>query len=251
MLEEGAERGVRHISYSRPGYRGSERDPGRSVADCAADVAAIADALDIERFLCVGSSGGGPHALATAALLPERTLAVATLGGVAPVDASGLDWLAGMGGQNIKEFRVAQEGVQQLIAYLEERSGELLAAGPADLPATFGDLMSSADREALTGELADDFGERIRAALERGIWGWLDDDVAIFGDWGFNVAGITAPVAVWQGRQDRFVPNDHGVWLADNIPGASARLTGEHGHLSLVFSYDRVLDDLIGAAARS
>jgi pimeloyl-ACP methyl ester carboxylesterase len=97
MVAQGADRGLRHISYARPGYRGSDRDPGRSVADCAADVAAIADALGIEQFLCVGSSGGGPHALATAALLPTRTLAVATLAAVAPADAAGLDWLAGMG----------------------------------------------------------------------------------------------------------------------------------------------------------
>ena len=251
MVAQGAERGLRHISYARPGYRGSDRDPGRSVADCASDVATIADALGIEQFLCVGSSGGGPHALATAALLPSRTVAVATLASVAPANAPGLDWFAGMGAENIEEFRVAQQGEEQLIAYLEERRGELLAPGPADLRPTFGDLMSSADREALTGELADDLGARARAALEHGISGWLDDDMALYNDWGFDVAQITVPVAVWHGQQDRFVPEAHGIWLAKNIPGASASLMAEHGHLSLVFAYDRVLDDLIAAARRS
>jgi len=249
MVAQGAERGLRHISYSRPGYRGSDRDRGRSVADCASDVATIADALGIEQFLCVGSSGGGPHALATAALLPTRTVAVATLASLAPANAPGLDWFAGMGEENIEEFRVAQEGEAPLIAYLEDRRRKHLATGPPDL--RFGDLMSSADREALTGELADDLGARARAALEHGIWGWFDDDLALYNDWGFGVAEITVPVSVWQGQQDRFVPKGHGLWLAENIPGASARLMAEHGHLSLVFSYDRVLDDLIAAAGRS
>ena len=110
MVEQGAERGVRHIAYSRPGYCGSERDTGRTVADCARDVAAIADELGIERFLTVGWSGGGPHALACAALLPERTMAAATLAGVAPFNAHGLDWLAGMGEENIEEFGAARAG---------------------------------------------------------------------------------------------------------------------------------------------
>ena len=249
MVAQGAERGLRHISYSRPGYRGSDRDPGRSVADCASDVAAIADALGIEQFLCVGSSGGGPHALGTAALLATRTVAVATLASLAPANAPGLDWFAGMGEENIEEFRVAREGEESLIVYLEDRRRKHLATGPPDL--RFGDLMSSADREALTGELADDLGARGRAALEHGIWGWLDDDMALYNDWGFDVAEITVPVAVWHGQQDRFVPEGHGIWLAKNIPGASAHLAAEHGHLSLVFSYDRVLDDLIAAADRS
>jgi pimeloyl-ACP methyl ester carboxylesterase len=251
MVAQGAERGLRHVSYSRPGYRGSDRDPGRSVADCASDVATIADALGIERFLCVGSSGGGPHALATAALLPKRTVAVATLVSPAPANAPGLDWLTGMGTENIAEFRVAQEGEERLIAYLEDRRSELLASGPADLRPTFGDLMSHADRDALTGELADDLGARTRDALEHGIWGWLDDDMALYNDWGFDVAEITVPVSVWHGQQDRFVPKEHGIWLAKNIPGASARLMAEHGHLSMVFAYDRVLDNLIAAADRS
>jgi pimeloyl-ACP methyl ester carboxylesterase len=111
--------------------------------------------------------------------------------------------------------------------------------------------MSNADRDALTGELADDLGARTRDALEHGIWGWLDDDMALYNDWGFDVAEITVPVSVWHGQQDRFVPKEHGIWLAKNVPGASARLMAEHGHLSMVFAYDRVLDDLIADADRS
>jgi pimeloyl-ACP methyl ester carboxylesterase len=94
LAQAGAERGLRHIAYSRPGYGQSDRRPGRTVADCVADVAAIADELGIERFFTVGWSGGGPHALACAALLPERTIAAATLASVAAAAGTGSE-LAG------------------------------------------------------------------------------------------------------------------------------------------------------------
>ena len=121
-IRAGAARGLRHICYSRPGYGSSDRLPGRSVADCVDDVAAIADHLSVDRFITVGWSGGGPHALACAALLPERTLAAATLAGVAPRDAAGLEWLDGMGEDNIEEFGAAQDGEAELDAYLERHA---------------------------------------------------------------------------------------------------------------------------------
>src|SRR5580700_1871676 len=142
MVAQGAERGVRHIAYSRPGYCGSERDAGRTVADCARDVAAIADELGIERFFTVGWSGGGPHALACAALLPQRVLAAATLAGVAPANASGLDWTAHMGAENLTEFAAAEAGEAELLAFLEREGSELASASAADLRAAFGELIS-------------------------------------------------------------------------------------------------------------
>ncbi len=244
----GAERGVRHIAYSRPGYCSSERDPGRTIGDCARDVAAIADELGIERFLTLGWSGGGPHALATAALLPERTLAAATLAGVAPVDAKGLDWLEGMGAENIEEFGAVRAGAHQLTSYLEAERAEILDASAEGLHGALGDLLSDVDREILSGEFAEYMTAGMHAALEHGIWGWFDDDIACFSDWGFDLAAVTPPVTIWQGEQDRFVPFAHGRWLAENVSGARARLPAEHGHLSLAIgSYGRILDELIAA----
>ena len=248
MVAQGAERGVRHIAYSRPGYCGSERDAGRTVADCARDVAAIADELGIERFLTVGWSGGGPHALACAALLPERTLAAATLAGAAPINAPGLDWLAGMGEENIEEFGAARAGEAELSSYLRAERSQMLDSSVEDLHATLGDLLSDVDREVLSGDFAEYLHRGTRAALEQGIWGWLDDDLAFLQDWGFDLAGISRPVAIWQGEQDRFVPFGHGRWLAEHVAGASAQLPAEHGHLSLAIgSYGRLLDELIAA----
>ena len=123
--EAGVERGLRHVLYSRPGYGDSDRHEGRSVADCVSDVEAVTAALGIDRFHTVGWSGGGPHALACAALLPERVLSAATIGGVAPWEAEGLDWLDGMGPENLDELGAAATGPAQLEAYLEQQEPEL------------------------------------------------------------------------------------------------------------------------------
>jgi pimeloyl-ACP methyl ester carboxylesterase len=246
MAEAGATRGIRHIAYSRPGYGASDRHAGRTVADCAADVAAIADELGIERFLTLGWSGGGPHALACAALLGERVIAAVSLAGVGPFGAEGLDFLAGMGQENIDEFGAAVAGQAQLRAYLEREAPLLAGAQPADLLAGLGDLISEVDRGALTGDFAVYLAGAAAAALENGIWGWFDDDLAFCQDWGFDLGRIERPVAIWQGGQDRFVPFAHGQWLAGRIPGAEAQLHPEQGHLSLgVDSYVAILDGLL------
>jgi pimeloyl-ACP methyl ester carboxylesterase len=245
--ELGSERGIRHIAYSRPGYGESERCAGRSIADCAQDVAALADAIGVGRFYTVGRSGGGPHALACAALLPERVIAAATIAGVAPPSAEGLDWLAGMGQDNVEEFGAARAGEQQLRDYLTEQRAQMVSASAADMHEALGDLLSSADRSVLTGDYAEYLSENTRAGLRHGVDGWLDDDEAIIvRPWGFDLGSISRAVTIWQGDQDRMVPLAHGEWLAAHVPGAQTRLLPGHGHLSLALSdYGALLDDLL------
>jgi pimeloyl-ACP methyl ester carboxylesterase len=246
LVDLGAERGLRHVVYSRPGYGSSDRCPGRSVADCASDVAAIADALGIERFFTAGQSGGGPHALACAALLPERVIAAATIAGVAPRFAEGLDWLDGMGQENHDEFAAAEAGEEELLAYLEPYRVQMMSATGTELSAVLGDLVSDVDRRVLTGPYADYLADTGRAGLARGVHGWLDDDMAFIRDWGFDLEDVSRPVTIWQGAQDRMVPPAHGEWLAAHVPGARAQLLSEHGHLSLALGhYGELLDDLI------
>jgi pimeloyl-ACP methyl ester carboxylesterase len=243
------ERGLRHVTYSRPGYGTSDRHAGRTVADCAADVVAIADALGAERFYTMGGSGGGPHALATAALLPDRVLAATTIASVAPADAPGLDWLEGMGSKNHEEFAAVQAGPEALEAYLEEEAKEFGHVTGEAVAAALGDLVSEVDRAALTGEFGDFIAGQARKSLTRGIWGWFDDDFALLGDWGFDPASITAPLTIWHGAQDRFVPLSHGEWLAGRLPDAQARLEPAHGHLSIaISSYPELLDGLVATA---
>jgi pimeloyl-ACP methyl ester carboxylesterase len=246
QVDAGAARGLRHLTYSRPGYGRSDRVPGRQVADCVRDVAAILDGLQIDRIYSVGLSGGGPHSLACAALLPDRVIAAATLGGVAPWNADGLDWLDGMGEDNHAEFGAAVDGEEPLRKFLEPLAAEMSSASPAELHAAFGDLVSGVDRAAISGEFAEHLSRILREGLSDGIWGWFDDDIAFVAHWGFDLASIERPVTIWHGAQDRFVPPSHGRWLVEHIPGARAQLRPEHGHLSFqLTAYGEILDDLI------
>ncbi len=249
LVELGSERGLRHIAYSRPGYGRSERRPGRRVADCVADVETVCAELGVERFLTVGWSGGGPHALACAALLGERTLAAATIAGVAPRDAAGLDWLGGMGEENLAEFAAAEAGDSELEELLRGEREGILAAGGPEIGASLGQLLPPIDQDAATGEFAEYLAALFHGGLEEDIWGWFDDDRAFFSGWGFALAGIERPVAVWQGSEDRMVPYSHGRWLGANVAGARARLLDGEGHLSILLgSYGRLLDDLVALA---
>jgi pimeloyl-ACP methyl ester carboxylesterase len=201
-VEAGAQRGIRHVAYSRPGYARSERARGRTVADCALDVAAIADHLGVQRFFTVGWSGGGPHALACAARLPDRVIAAATIAAVAPWKAEGLDFLDGMGDENVHEFVAAESGERERAELLErEASGMVGASGP-QIRAAFGDLLSGVDQAALTGTFAEYLAEAITLGLRDGVWGWIDDDMAFMRDWGFDLQAIAPPVTIWQGGQD-------------------------------------------------
>jgi pimeloyl-ACP methyl ester carboxylesterase len=226
--------GVRLLGYDRAGYGGSTRSPGRSVADVVADVTAVVDALGLERFATWGLSGGGPHALACAALFDERLTAAASVAGVAPYDVDDLDWLAGMGEGNQREFALVLAGEGALRPALEDERGGLLGLGAEELRAGMDPHLGEADRRALTGELATYFHGNMSHGLADGVDGWVDDDLAFARPWGFDVERIERPVLVLQGGDDLMVPPGHGRWLARRIPGADARIEDEHGHLTLV-----------------
>ncbi len=252
MTALAAERGLRTVMYARPGYGRSSPQPGRRVADTVADAAAVLEDLGADQFLTAGWSGGGPHALACAALLPGRCLAAASLAGVAPAQAPGLDWLAGMGPENIEEFAAAGQGEAALTGYLTPAAEGLREVTAEQVADELGGLLSAADREVITVEFAGHLATSFRAALSTGIAGWRDDDLAFVSDWGFPLARAgQVPVAVWQGTEDRMVPHAHGAWLAGHIPGARAQLLAGAGHLTLVArSFAAVLDDLLDLAGR-
>jgi pimeloyl-ACP methyl ester carboxylesterase len=241
-------RGMRLILPARPGYAGSTPRPGRRVGDVAGDVAAVLDALGCDAFVTAGSSGGGPHALACSALLRGRCLATATIAGAAPYRAAGLDWLAGMGPENVKEFGAATDGEASLTALLESEAAGLRTVQGAQVKAELGGLLSGPDKAALTSEFADHLAASMRSACSEGIAGWRDDDLAFVADWGFPLDAV-GPVAVWQGSDDLMVPSAHGKWLAKHLPGARARLRHGEGHLTFMAAgLGQVLDDLIDLA---
>jgi len=233
-VADAAAHGLRLIGYDRPGYGGSTPQPGRTVADCAADVRAICAERGIDRLAMWGISGGGPHVLACAALLPDLVTAAASLASLAPTDAEGLDWFEGMGQENVDDFRLLASDPEAARAKLEKDREATLAASAADLTELLKTLLTPTDAAALTGEFAEFLAYTGREGLEPGSQGWWDDGLAQAGAWGFELDDIRIPTLLMHGRQDQFVPFGHGQWLAARIPGVDARLLDDDGHLTLI-----------------
>jgi pimeloyl-ACP methyl ester carboxylesterase len=247
MVAAMADRGLRYVAWSRPGYGDSTRQQGRAVVDVAADAAAVLDSIQADRAYTLGWSGGGPHAMATAAMLPERIVAAATIGGVAPYPADGIDWFEGMGPENIEEFGASLEGPEALIAFKERAWPIWSKVTGEEVAEAFGGLIDDVDRGSLTGEFADDVAAEVREGLRNGYWGWFDDDMAFNHAWGFELEPMQVPVHIWQGGHDRMVPFAHGEWLAAHVGSACPHLYAEHGHLTLaVDSLGLILDELTG-----
>lgn len=220
-LFESADRlGIRWVSFDRPGYGGSTPLPGRSIASAAEWVAEIADTLAIERFALMGYSGGGPHALACAALLPERVVGVVTMAGLAPFGAVGLDWYAGMAESGAASLQAAEKGRSAKEAH--------------EIPGAENDPgFTPKDLAALAGEWSW-LLEVAGPAVASGPGGLIDDDLAYVGRWGAEPAHIIAPVLLVHGGRDRVVPSSHSEWLAQHCPSAELQLYPKDGHISVL-----------------
>ena len=216
LLSAAAKRGIRLISYARPSYGGSSPDPGRNVASAAADVAALMDALGIERFAVMGASGGGPHALACAALLADRVTAATCIASLAPL-TDHFDWHAGM---------VSDAGLRAAANGREARAH--LAESEEFDPNSF----TAADWAALKGRW-ESLGADAERAGAAGPDGLIDDDVAFASPWGFDLAQIKAPVLLVQGGQDRVVPAAHADWLLREVRLSELWLRPNDGHISV------------------
>ncbi|MEU9702040.1 alpha/beta hydrolase [Streptomyces sp. NPDC047981] len=236
---------LRFFAYDRPGYGGSDRHPGRRVADAARDAAAVADALGVDRFAVVGRSGGAPHALACAALLPERVLAAAALVSIAPRDAAGLDWFGGMTPFNVREFGLATEAPERLDADLAARAAAI-RKDPERLVEDLRAELSDHDLPVVSDPaVRATLLRAYREALGTTHHGWTDDCLAFTHPWGFDVSAITTPVLLWHGLDDAFSPPDHTRWLAATIPDATLELVPAAGHFAAQYALPSVLDRLL------
>jgi pimeloyl-ACP methyl ester carboxylesterase len=250
MVRAIADRGLRYVSTSRAGYGDSSRLRDRTVADVVKDTQAVLDHLAADKAYVMGWSGGGPHALACAALMSDRVLGTTALAAVAPWDAEGLDFLDGMGQENIDEFGACVAGPEAHQASLDALWPVFRDVSADQIAIAFGDLVDEVDRGALTGEFAAFVAASIHEGLRESHAGWYDDDVAFIRPWGFDLAAIDRPVHIWQGAHDRMVPFAHGQWLAAHIPTACVHLYQEHGHLSLAIdSFPRILDEMLSFEA--
>jgi pimeloyl-ACP methyl ester carboxylesterase len=241
------ERDLRFVTSSRPGYGGSTRQPGRTVADVVADTEAVVTSLGAERCLVAGWSGGGPHALACAARL-EAAAAVLVIAGVAPYDADDLEWTAGMGQENVTEFGAALQGEEQLRRLLVDWRDHLKDPTVEMIVSSLETLLPEVDRAVLTDEFGEDMVANFREALSNGVEGWVDDDLAFTRSWGFDLKEISVPTAIWQGSVDLMVPFAHGQWFSEKLPAATVHLQEGEGHLSVwMGSLGSMLDDLVRA----
>lgn len=244
-------RGLRLVTTSRPGYGGSSPQPGREVVDVAADIRAVLGEIGASRCLTAGWSGGGPHALACGARLPG-VAGVLVIAGVAPYEADGLDWMAGMGEENVTEFSTTLKGEAELRPYLLAVREHLSDTSAAAIVTGLDSVLPAVDRAVLTGEFGEDMAASFRESLHPGVQGWLEDDLAFVRPWGFDLAEISVPTMIWQGSLDLMVPFAHGQWLASHLPGAIAHLEDGEGHLSIgIGALDRMLDELLAAAQLS
>jgi len=227
VLSAARARGIRLLSYGRPSYGGSTPQPGRTIGSAAHDVEQIMDELGIERMSLLGASGGSPHALACAALLPERITAVAGLANMAPPDAEGLDWFAGMAGDGAA-LRAATRGREARATFAETAEFDGSSFNAADYAAL----------EAQWQSMVRDVDE----AASSGPDGEIDDDVAYVSPWGFDVTSIAAPVLLVQGGDDRILPVAHAQWLLQRLPNAELWLRPRDGHVSVMNGFGVAMD---------
>ena len=214
--------GIRWVSYDRPGYGGSTPHPGRDVASAAADVASIADALDLDRFAVMGHSGGSTHAVACGALLGERVIGVVSMAGIAPYGADGLDWFDGMAASGVASLRAAAAG---------REAKERMEASGVEYDPEF----TPADLAALSGEWSW-LNDVVGPAVAAGPGGLIDDDLAYVAPWRFDPADVLAPALFVHGGRDRVIPSSHSVWLARRCPSAELWLKPDDGHISALNS---------------
>jgi pimeloyl-ACP methyl ester carboxylesterase len=237
--------GVRLISYDRPGYGHSSRHPGRTVADAATDLKAIADHFNLKRFSVVGRSGGGSHALACAALLKDRIERVAALVSLAPSDAEDLDWYDGMAGSNVKEYSRVDDDRDAIVKDLAKRAVEI-RDDPEQLLKLLLPELARPDRRivddvAIRRLLAQTYSEGLRVNAD----GWIDDIVAFRKPWGFDLADIDAPTLLWHGAKDEFSPVGHTRWLAGRISHAETLVEEGASHFSAMEVLPRILSWIV------
>ena len=237
--------GIYLISYSRPGYGRSTPDPGRTVADAAQDSEAIADQLNLGRFAVLGRSGGGPHALAVAALMPDRVTRAAALVSVAPPDASALDWYGHMVDSNAALYQTGAADQARMVEQLRLRAGRV-RDDPTYLMDQLRREMTPADLSIVDDEAIRDLLLRTyQEALEEGPFGWIDDILALRGNWGFRLESIKVPVRLWHGADDPYSPVTHTRWLADRIPAATMEVQSGMAHFGALSVQRRMLAWLV------
>jgi pimeloyl-ACP methyl ester carboxylesterase len=243
-LEYLESKGIGAIAYSRAGYGNSDRSIGRNIVEVNDDISQILKIHGINKFVAVGWSGGGPHALANT-LLPSCVGAI-TLAGVGKFGADDLDFLSGMGEENEIEFGAAVSGPSFLEDWMNQNAVEFAKVTASEVKLALGGLISQPDKDLLSDSYAQTMANTFQSGLKNGFWGWFDDDLAFVKDWGFDLKDVTKPVELWQGDLDLMVPHSHGIWLESKLSNSKLVLKKGEGHLSLgENARDEITDSIV------
>ncbi|MEU2147405.1 alpha/beta hydrolase, partial [Streptomyces globisporus] len=186
-----------------------------------------------------------PHALACAALMPERVTRTAALVSLAPRDAAGLDWFEGMSASNVLAYSTAADDPESLARSFIVRSAQI-RRDPVRLLDDLRRELTDSDRlvvndAGIRSMLLRNFSEGLRHSA----YGWIDDAIAFCRPWGFDPARITGEVLLWHGEKDVFSPVGHSRWLAGQIPGATTVLEPRAAHFDAFPMLPRILDWLL------
>lgn len=249
FAQQCADRDLRLVMPLRPGYGQSSPRPGRRIIDFAEDVEQVLLHLDLPDVICMGGSGGGPNALAMARALPQCR-AAGVLVSPAPRDAEDLDFYDGMALSNQRLWRLADQGEAFIRPALEEQRASLADATTTEtFISNFDDSVAARDREAMLDPEGPPMAASFAKALQNGVEGWLQDDLAMTTPWGFDLTDITTPVSFWTGRLDQFVSWRHTLWMAERVRDAHLHVLGDEGHISLKKNhFPAILDDVLRRA---
>jgi pimeloyl-ACP methyl ester carboxylesterase len=243
-----ADHGARLVSFDRPGYGGST-PASFGLESVAHDAEAVADHLGLEQFATLGQSGGGPFALATAAVLGDRVVQVGVASGPGPFQLvpGAVEQLSP--GDQIALALLPGDAVGAALAFAADfeplvpifRRGD-----PAEMIAAFAELLAPRDRELMSDQgRAASFATSMQESVRQGTTGAAWDNVAWVGAWDVEVATVACPVLLWYGEQDRMAPLSHGLWLRDHIPTARLVQRSGEGHLGMHEHFVEVLAALL------
>jgi pimeloyl-ACP methyl ester carboxylesterase len=232
------------VTASRPGYGRSSRHEGQSVASAVDDAKAALSHFARKRYVAVGWSGGGPRALASAAL-DNACVGAVGIASVAPADVD-FDWTEGMGPENVAEFSLAKEGGAPYEEYVETIGGVLADLTGNNLYDVFSGIFSDADRRALAeDDNLQTFVQSVTYGFATGWRGFYDDEVATLAPWGFDVTTIDRRVHLFYGDADLMVPPAHGAWLSSHVPAAVTHHVPKEGHISIFTEHVDELSDVL------
>jgi pimeloyl-ACP methyl ester carboxylesterase len=229
-LDYFADNSVFALSFGRSGYAASTPMPGRITIDVAKDVAELASALGITKFVNIGLSGGGQHAIATG--LDPRSAGVVTVGSLAPFAELGQDFYTGMQQADLDEYADALKDIELLVARFQKWQD-------GDVGETIvGAELSDRDKLASLKPTWKCHLDSSVFTMQQG-WDWVADDYSSYlKPWGFDTRDVMVPTVIWQGGLDKNVPIQHGKWLAQHMPNAKLELREEESHLGIFVNYE-------------